>query len=269
VTDVFALDVITEMLQSPLQFLSYLNLRSRFSDKLLVSNELTILSYHLRRNLWLDDRCDMVALDESFAGPLDIAMAARRDHVPGASTPDGILTRYQNLTIGQILTELDHQDDPLAVDLGLLLLQLSEKALKTRSKGIDKVVARTRRDGNTHDISMGFGSPFNGLTIHCNARSDSEATERLRLHCEVRKHASKSDSWFGLIVRPQDGSIRVVSKVEHPWRPNEQMDEAVRQFQSAARNNAGKERQKARPSRNDRCPCGSGEKYKRCCLQLV
>ena len=52
VIDVFALDVMTEMLVSPLRLLSYLSLRARFNDKLMMSHELTLLSYHLAQNLW-------------------------------------------------------------------------------------------------------------------------------------------------------------------------------------------------------------------------
>ncbi len=53
VTDVFALDAMTEMLDSPLRFLSYLTLRSRFGGRLLADHELHLLAYHLKRNLWL------------------------------------------------------------------------------------------------------------------------------------------------------------------------------------------------------------------------
>ncbi len=63
VMDVFALDAMTEMLSSPLHFLSYVDRRTGYTDKLMASHELTILSYHLKRNLWVDDEHDMVMLD--------------------------------------------------------------------------------------------------------------------------------------------------------------------------------------------------------------
>ncbi len=53
VMDVFALDAMTEMLSSPLQFLSYVDRRTGYTDRLMASHELTILSYHLKKNLWL------------------------------------------------------------------------------------------------------------------------------------------------------------------------------------------------------------------------
>lgn len=49
VMDVFFLDVVTEMLRSPLHFLSYINRRALYGDKIMSTHELTILSYHLDR----------------------------------------------------------------------------------------------------------------------------------------------------------------------------------------------------------------------------
>jgi len=60
VLDVFMLDAMTEMLDSPLRMLSYVDRRTKYFDKLMASHELTILSYHLKQNLWLDEKYGMV-----------------------------------------------------------------------------------------------------------------------------------------------------------------------------------------------------------------
>ena len=39
---------MTEMLESPLQLLSYLELRARFGERLMVTQETTLLSFHLK-----------------------------------------------------------------------------------------------------------------------------------------------------------------------------------------------------------------------------
>ncbi len=62
VMDVFAIDAMTEMLQSPLTFLSYVNRRASYTDQLMASQELTILGYHLTKNLWVQPDIDMVQL---------------------------------------------------------------------------------------------------------------------------------------------------------------------------------------------------------------
>ena len=78
VMDVFAVDVMTEMLQSPLQFLSYVNRRANYADQLMASQELTILGYHLTKNLWVGSDVNLMYLCDDFTAGLDIAMAARR-----------------------------------------------------------------------------------------------------------------------------------------------------------------------------------------------
>lgn len=75
VMDVFAIDAMTEMLQSPLQFLSYVNRRANYAEKLMASQELTILGYHLTQNLWVQPDVTLMHLDDNFSAGLDIAMA--------------------------------------------------------------------------------------------------------------------------------------------------------------------------------------------------
>lgn len=87
VMDVFALDAFTEMLDTPLHFFNYLALRARFGEQLMVSQELVILGFHLKQNLWLDAECTAVTLGNEFTEAIDIAMQARRAGVPGERTP--------------------------------------------------------------------------------------------------------------------------------------------------------------------------------------
>jgi hypothetical protein len=102
VLDVFALDAMTEMLDSPLQLLSYIDRRTGYTEKLMASHELTILSYHLKQNLWLNDEHTMVLLDDDISADLDLAMLVRREGIPGKGTPDGILTRFATTALGRM-----------------------------------------------------------------------------------------------------------------------------------------------------------------------
>jgi hypothetical protein len=267
VTDVFALDAMTEMLESPLRLLSYLQLRARFGDKLISSHELTLLSFHLKRNLWLNSEYDFVALEDDIAADLDIAMGARREGLPGACTPDGILTRINSTAVGQIISQIEALPDASTIDLGLLLLELSQETIETLSKGIHRVAADTRQDGKKHDLTVGLGTRSAGLTIHCNPNDLVSAQNWLRVHCEVRKYSQKADRWFGLTIRP-DGSLWFGLQLEFPWVQDTQMDETMRRWpKNTMRPVAAIGARSARKTgRNAACPCGSGIKYKKCCM---
>lgn len=267
-SDVFAIDVMTEMLATPLQFLHYLTLRARFGEKFKVSHELTLLGYHLARNLWGEDEFTMMMLSDDIAMHVDIAMVVRREGVPGMATPEGILTRFKGTTFGRLFAQIESSEAPELVNLGLLLLQLNEETALSLGKGIEKLAARSRQDRKVHDASIPMLDAKSGLTIHCRYEADEEAAEHLMAHCQIRKHMTKADSWFGLLIDPDSGHITLSVASDAPWEPDPLLDEAAKHLSgkpmTAWRDMP--ERLNRKVGRNDPCSCGSGKKYKKCCL---
>lgn len=273
VMHVFTIDVMTEMLQSPLHVLGYVNRRTNHADRLLVSQELTILGYHLKHNLWIDPEVNVMYLGDGFSAGLDIAMAVRRTGASGAATPDGILTRFDATTLGRIVKEIEARPEPATIDLGFLLLSLSEDTVKNTSLAIDKLAARARADGRHHDLTLGFGTGKTGLTVHCSDDPESIAGPRLLSHCKRRKYKEKASKWFGLCMSPQGPNVRFGISLSYSWAQSEAMDEATRGMRApmtSAEAFAGLlqgKMHRKKIGRNDPCPCGSGIKYKKCCLQ--
>jgi hypothetical protein len=259
VTDVFALDAMTEMLSSPLRLLSYLSLRARFGDKLMMSHEHTVLSYHLKRNLWLKEDIGGVLLHDDISMGLDIAMAVRRDGIAGAKTPDGILTRFRGTHFDRIISAIEDRPALVATDLGLMLLELSEDTVRDLNQYITRILASTAADGELHDATIGVRP--SGLTIHCSRLRRPEAEFRLRSHCTMRKYLEKANSWFGLALA-LDGSIGFIAELLGPWKFDPALEAACAASSMRSISSGSK-----RAGRNDPCPCGSGKKYKRCCLR--
>lgn len=259
ILDVFALDAMTEMLPSPLHLLSYIKRRTAYTDKLFSGHELTILSYHLKLNLWIDDKFTRVVLGDDIATDLDIAMGARRDNVPGKRTPDGVLTRFPATTLGRLVERIEAKPDPGTIALGFALLTLSEDAVQRSSDAIDRILKLARRDGKHHDFTAGIDDGT-GITIHCNDDPSPLATRRLEYHCAKRKYLQKAKAWFGVCLSPRDGSIRFGLNLEFPWKADPDMVATIEGFETSMK----KSREKI--GRNDPCPCGSGRKYKKCCL---
>lgn len=107
VMDVFLIDLICEMLNSPLFFLDYLIKRCDFGHILLSNHELNILSTYITHNLYFESNPSMVFLEESLSGELELALLARRENFNLPKTPNGILTLENKYPlIGQILKEL-------------------------------------------------------------------------------------------------------------------------------------------------------------------
>lgn len=265
VIDVFTLDVLTEMLDTPLHFLSYIERRSQYDDMVVASHEITVLGYHLKTNLWIEDKQSMIMLHDDTASGLDIAMMARRRGLPGSTIPEGILPGYSKGAIGSILREIEHRADSETLELGFELLRLSGETVDNLNAGIFRIRKMTNADGELHDLSAAWADSV-GITIHCSIRPAPVAMAALASHCSKRKYKEKSPKWFGLCI-DREGHIRFGANLYYPWIFDAEMEKSVEKMQSAQsmktlRTQFAKPKG---PGRNEPCPCGSGKKSKKCC----
>lgn len=269
VMDVFALDAMTEMLSTPLQLLSYIDRRTGYTERLMASHELTILSYHLKQNLWLSDEHDMFVLDDDISADLDIAMLVRRENIPGKSTPDGILTRFAATALGRMTKAIEASPEPATIELGFTLLTLGEDTVIAVSKGIDHIAKQAIADGKSHDFTVGISQGATGLTIHCNDDPIEIAGPSLQRHCHARKYTERAKTWFGVCIHPNDQALRFGINVDFPWQQSSEMDELTKGMGKATRLHSVALRPRSngqKVGRNAPCPCGSGKKLKKCCL---
>lgn len=266
IMDVFLLDVMTEMLSSPLQFLSYVNRRVAYADRVMATHELTILSHHLKHNLWISGERDLFYLSEGISADLDIAMMVRREGLKGADTPDGILTRFQGTTLGDLICQIEKLEDPGTIDLGFMLLLLSEETMHQVSNKIDKIARRAVKDGKCHDLTIGIGGGSTGLTVHCNNEPIHVAWPRLKRHAEKRKYIQKAKNWFGICVVPKTKQLLFGLELSYEWEQSDDMDRIISDLNKPQRTmNLGTKYARRKIGRNEKCPCGSGKKYKQCC----
>jgi hypothetical protein len=276
ILDVFTLDALTEMLESPLRLLSYIDRRVKYSEKVVSSHELTILSYHLKRNLWFGGEHDMVLLEDDISSDLDTAMTVRRDGVPGARTPEGVLTRLSSTTLGRLVAAIEAGPDPGMIAFGFMVLTLGEDTVIEISKGIDHLVQRAQRDGKGHDLTVCISGGSTGLTVHCNNDAVQTAGLSLRNHCYARKYTEKAQTWFGICVHPKDTMLRFGLSLDFKWEKDARMDEMTGTLSRPVRHASGSLKmqdvitaslaKKGKKGRNDPCLCGSGKRYKKCCL---
>jgi hypothetical protein len=150
VMDIFLLDVLTEMLSTPLQLLSYVKLRVADSEKLVSGHELAVLGYHLKNNLWLNEEDELVVLDDSIAQDLGTSMLVRWENFPGAETPAGMLTKMRGTLYESLIKELEAKADSAAIELGLCLLSLGEDSRRDIHRVLVAITRKTKFDGMLH-----------------------------------------------------------------------------------------------------------------------
>lgn len=268
VMDVFLLDAMTEMLDSPLHLLSYVDRRTNYNDRFMSSHELNILGYHLRQNLWINNGNDLVMLTDDMGAELDLSMLVRRENIPGPWTPNGVLTRLCKTTLGKILKQIERECNPAMLAFGFVILTLSEKAVVELSKAIDEISRRTREDRKSHNISVPLEDGKTGFTVHCNYDPVEIASDKLMTYCMMRKYAQKADGWFGICIAPSDSSIIFGGHLESKWELDIDMDERTKDMEQPIKLEGASLRhllKRPKIGRNDPCPCGSDKKSKQCC----
>ncbi len=211
----------------------------------------------------------MVMMSDDISTDLDLAMLVRRDGIPGKRTPDGILNRFAATTLGRFVKQIEASPEPATIELGFMLLTLGEKTVEQVSKGIDELSKRARADGKNHDLTIGLGRGGTGLTIHCNNDPTQIAGPRLEAHCKMRKYTEQAKSWFGVCVLPSDTSSRFGVNLNFNWERSDEMDALTQTMAKPGKLPdllRGSVVKKRKIGRNESCPCGSGKKYKMCCL---
>jgi hypothetical protein len=262
VTDIFTLDVIAEMTQTPMYFTDYLIKRARAADRLQVGHELVALAWYIKKNLHIEEN-EYFALPDDIMVELDLAMSVRRTGISGRSTPEGQLTRFQGTPADRILARVNATDRPDVHRLGEIILGMNGEAAKQLNEGIAHVIEATLNDLCPHDVTIGLQGG-GGISVHCNVETSIRARYMLQHHCEMRKYVQRADKWYGVSLGV-DGNPRFMMGLEYPWEFDERLEAEAAPFRVRSITHAMIGARKI--ARNEKCPCGSGKKYKNCCLQ--
>lgn len=275
VMDVFLIDLITEMLSSPLNVIDYLIKRGEYGESLLSSHELVILSTYIKQNLYFEEEPTLIMLEDDLSADLELAMLVRRDGYEGERTPAGFLTAHKSTHIGRIIDDISHSTDYGLIKLGLHLLSMSGDSINFINEAISKMIIQFKADYLHHDITFPLLEQKTGLTIHCNEDNIEVAYKKLVMHCEKRKYACKADSWVGCCFSPIKGRFKFSTYHESLWCKSEEMEELSSDLKPMSPKHVvrdmsklsfGKETSISKKiGRNEKCPCGSGKKYKNCC----
>ena len=209
VMDIFLLDVMTEMLQSPLHFLRYLKMRTDDCEDFFSPREITMLAYYLKYSSLMNiPNCVMIPEENICVPDLDIAMATRRDSCPGSDTPQGILTQFKGTILEQIIKDLEELENPTAIDLGFMLLSLKKNEIDQINESMIDLIDLGKKDGQPHDLTFSMSR----LTIHFKNESEAISRRDLERHCEERKYIHKANLWFGICIGQEDTRLRFVVK---------------------------------------------------------
>ena len=265
--DVFGLDTIREFLATPAEFINYLALRARFREKSIANIEHTFLSYHLKRNLWMDEDADYVMLEDDISQDLDAAMYVRRLGASGEETPRGILTRMRDTVFGGIVDRLRQCESPATMSLVLFFLQCGSDVWRRMNLALESLLQSVSANVGSRTVSSFFGDIGVGLTVKCTSSRRIGHEESLSEASTAHKYKRRAGMWVGISVSDRDGSVGEVVALEYRWRRDLDVERRLSERrQHTAIVGLRTESGLSAVGRNDPCPCGSGKKFKKCCM---
>lgn len=267
IMDVFLLDVITEFLTHPIRMLDYLNKRTHYNDSVSANNDFAVFGYHLSYNLHKDPKYDMMMLHDDIAWEVDKAFVLRRERGELDALPKGVLTEFQGTPYGDIIDFLEGFEEPGVVELGYLLLSYDGASIDGINRGIEQLSRQARQSDRVHDFTV--GGPEGGITYHVSKTPSQERINYLLNHAEVRKYSTKAEHWFALSGTIGMGEpIDTISFLKGRWKRSAELDlQLSRMPKKPSKLSNVKGRITVKLGRNDKCHCGSGIKYKKCCLR--
>ena len=269
VLTIFDLDLLTFYLNDPYDFLYYIRQRTLLMDYFKADEEMTFLGYHLEQKLWKIPKEDVCLIDTSFAQSVDRNYYPLKAGLEVSDDGDTIKNRWKNEDFDRLCNCLKNIDQAKITDIVFHLLDWSGNARTNLVDFITKTKQKTLNDGKIHDFSMppdDSHSPRVGVTyVSLNSNNAEELIKKLLNLCQVRKYKCKGDVWigFGSLKNSYD-MIDVVAFSDQKWEHNEEL-EKMSKIIPEEKGQGRYIRIGKKIGRNEKCPCGSGLKYKKCC----
>ena len=261
------LDILGTYLTASLDFMHYIYQRSRWAGRIYGSCEVSFLGWYLSQGSALPQEVSGVLLTESMAGLVDADFPTKRGRnqlltqLLGIDFPNagdgGLNSRWQNSELHQFISILEKSSDPGATDAAFMLLDLSQDVASYFREKVVDAMKECDRSGDICGCCI-LLQDRSGLSFVWIPKSATRLQDVLPNHAAAYKYKHKSDRWLGLGGTLSSSDIALVFSRE-PWQADTELDELARALLLA-------DRQGCKPSRNQPCWCGSGQKYKKCHL---
>jgi hypothetical protein len=262
------IEIISEFCDGPDVFLHYIERRLATQKKqvFVCTDEIDFFGAYLDTRLRIEDRFlkkgerrpNWINLGP-WSNEFDDWMRYKRGHI---SEPPSIKLEVPD-EVHQILVELRRNDnDNAAKWIAFALLDMSDNGLRM----IAKIIRQLRTDeltrGKFRRLVVQDGDTVISFTASLDLPKSllHKRTAERAIVEKYRRKALKSIS-FGIMVLDAK-PFECATWAEGPWEPDEKMEklvEAEPPFVPAPGQKL--------PGRNDPCVCGSGKKFKKCCLR--
>lgn len=253
------LRIISEILESPSEFLLYLERRLRFNDypQISTAEEIDIFGYFLQTGLYFDDmnipKDNFTLRIGKYSDDIDnYFYSLECEYYQKFEKP--FLFYKDKKTVRWLVKEIEKTGIKDFTQLTKFLLSLNGNMQELITNQFDLMVKGVRNDFHTVINETNSGVYF--------VRSNSPKSNYQHM-CELYAYFYKVKNWFVIFVN-DDGFVNF-QKFYFENKFNKQL-EIESELLKSRRIQEYRHNTSEKIGRNDLCPCSSGKKYKKCCL---
>jgi SEC-C motif len=258
------LRIISEIVETPSEFLVYLQRRLRANDfpQFEVADELDYFMYYLHDGLyfengWLED--DGVFRPHAYTQSLDRYYHHELGIVSSGEKPIlKIPEKYKEL-----IKKIETTKKSGFSEVTTQLLSFDVATMEEILDKIEWAKTTSLTDVIDHDFTMTFGLDL-GLTIAIFSKEKGRSIESTSEYCSLKMYQLKIKRWIFLAIdirnRKEEYSFRLFNK---EWIYNPKKEAELEVFRNRKLQHHFSFNRKVKP--NELCPCNSGEKFKKCC----
>ena len=270
---IFDLDVVCFYLRDRFELLYYLRQRSNHTEYFLADSEMALLGCHLNEKLFPEEDYTLRYLDSSYAQLIDANFQVARGNWPGDGVPDRLFHKWKNDVFDKLVHDIKlaankpSRQKVAAEDLLFFLYDLAGEAADNLVNLVNLQKRSTLLEGKMHDGRVPIPRHKKGVTFVSFPAPTSpmeleKFSQRFLAIALVHKYISRADEWIALAsFAGSPVEFDIFGYIRDPWEQDSEMDIAVQTHLNPGRaiSTTGK-----KLGRNQRCPCGSGKKFKRC-----
>lgn len=259
--NLYDLDLLTQYLPDPYDFLFYVNQRITLAPIIFGSTEIACLGYHLTQKLHVDpnNKPDRIHIAQDFGQLIDDDVVRQRYGSEEEKKKGKIRQKWKNHNFIKLIDQIKSSGVPGLTDAIFFLYSLSSETADRLVEMMETAKKKSLQDHQSHTMAMPLDYGKGGITYVVEYDRIKNLHKHIMAYSMARKYVTKADEWLGLgSYTTSKDIIDSVVYSKDPWKIDPHLqklaDSILQPGQVISR----------KIGRNDPCYCGSGKKYKKC-----
>ena len=276
IMSIFDLDVVAHYLNDRFDLLYYLRQRTIHEAHFIADSEMNLLGFHLKHKLFPHEDMGGTLITADYTQLVDANFLVVRGGWPDTGSTQRLFHGWKNERFDELVRDIkiaarqQSSQDVAAEDLLFFLFDLAGQGADYLIDSVERCKRATLADGQRHDFRLPPQRDKKGVTFvsfpapshPIQAQVFKEDLTGIAL---AHKYRSRADEWMALAsFAGSDVSFDIFGYIKGTWDYDPEIERAV---ETALRPGIAVGADGKKLGRNQPCPCGSGKKFKRCCLR--